>query len=269
MKIKEIIKYDKLNLTILDSVYPPQEDSFMLANHSKRYKGKVLDVGCGCGIQSLINAKYNPNNIIIGVDLNENAIENSIYNLYKNGKSIRNKNMTYLKSDLFSVFSNTPQKIDHNGNEKNYKNEDGENDCDSDNGDNNKKIKNMESENYIYSTENKRHTKNAENMENKKFDLIIFNPPYLPTTQKERLPKPENFAYDGGLDGRKIIDNFLDEFEKYLSKKGVVLLLQSSLNNLEKTKYKLHKNNFLVEVVNEKNFFFETLYVLKITKKYK
>ena len=38
-----------------------------------------------------------------------------------------------------------------------------------------------------------------------KFDVIIFNPPYLPTSESEQTSDWINTALDGGYDGREII----------------------------------------------------------------
>ena len=43
-----------------------------------------------------------------------------------------------------------------------------------------------------------------------KFDYILFNPPYLPTSRKERLLSPEeNAAYDGGASGLNVFKRFM------------------------------------------------------------
>ncbi len=97
-----------------------------------------------------------------------------------------------------------------------------------------------------------------------KFDAIIFNPPYLPTSKEEKLSDAENLAYDGGEDGRKTLDKFLNEFEKFLEPKGILLLVQSSLNNLEKTKKNLSSKGFSAEILDQKSFFFEKIYALRI-----
>ncbi len=49
---------------------------------------------------------------------------------------------------------------------------------------------------------------------NEKFDVILFNTPYLPTENDEVLEDDLNYAFDGGLDGRKIIDPFFKSSEK-------------------------------------------------------
>ena len=50
-----------------------------------------------------------------------------------------------------------------------------------------------------------------EPVENRKFDVILFNTPYLPTEDGEVLDDTINYAFDGGLNGRKVIDLFLNE----------------------------------------------------------
>ena len=44
-----------------------------------------------------------------------------------------------------------------------------------------------------------------------KFDIIIFNPPYLPTDDSERTTGWINIALDGGYNGRENINRFLLE----------------------------------------------------------
>lgn len=96
-----------------------------------------------------------------------------------------------------------------------------------------------------------------------KFDLILFNPPYLPTATSEKLHGAINAAFDGGRGGRKVLDEFLKEFGKHLKPNGTLLLVQSSLNNLEKTKRALAKKKFTVEILETQSFFFEKLYLLR------
>ena len=44
-----------------------------------------------------------------------------------------------------------------------------------------------------------------EPVKDRKFDVILFNTPYLPTENDEVLDDNLNYAFDGGLDGRKEI----------------------------------------------------------------
>jgi len=104
-----------------------------------------------------------------------------------------------------------------------------------------------------------------ENLEDERFDAIIFNPPYLPTSEDDKVDGDLNAAFDGGKSGREVLDLFLEQFEEHLKPRGVLLILHSSLNNLEETISKLEKLGMKTEVLAEKSFFFEKLMVLKAT----
>jgi HemK-related putative methylase len=60
-----------------------------------------------------------------------------------------------------------------------------------------------------------------------KFDLIIFNPPYLPEDARE--PKDSQTATTGGKKGNEIILKFLEQSKKFFSKNGKIFLITSSL----------------------------------------
>lgn len=90
--------YKNLNFFVFDSVYEPAEDSFMLAEHARNLKGRILEIGCGSGIVALVNAKANPENVVTGVDINPEAVACAIANAWRNGI----KNAQFHESDLFS-----------------------------------------------------------------------------------------------------------------------------------------------------------------------
>lgn len=102
-----------------------------------------------------------------------------------------------------------------------------------------------------------------EPIDNKKFDLIIFNPPYLPVSPSEALNTNLGRAWNGGPNGRNVIDKFLKEVKNYLKPGGRIFLIQSSLSGIEKTLEKL-KEDFQVETKSEK-LSFEKLYLFKAT----
>ncbi|MBC5792594.1 MAG: methyltransferase [Nanohaloarchaea archaeon] len=87
------------------------------------------------------------------------------------------------------------------------------------------------------------------------FDLIAFNPPYLPG----RKGLGEENVWRGGETGVELTLNFLDTAEYYLKEDGEILLVASSLADLER----LHEK-FDPEIIREKELWFETLYVLKL-----
>jgi len=99
-----------------------------------------------------------------------------------------------------------------------------------------------------------------------KFDVIIFNPPYLPTKNDEKIKGKLNHAFDGGADGRIVLTRFLNEFEKYLNPGGKLLLIQSSLNDYDQTLDRLHELGFTTEIVEKNDFFFEKLHLIMASK---
>jgi release factor glutamine methyltransferase len=98
------------------------------------------------------------------------------------------------------------------------------------------------------------------------YDAIMFNPPYLPTAASERLKGPINHAFDGGPDGRKVLDRFLGELGGRLRPGGIILLVQSSLNGMEATEDALRGMGCHAESLSEERFFFERLSLLRAVK---
>jgi release factor glutamine methyltransferase len=103
-------------------------------------------------------------------------------------------------------------------------------------------------------------------IERKQFDRIIFNAPYLPTALGESKTWLSR-AWDGGITGREIIDNFISSACKYLKDEGKILLMQSTLIDVNKTIEKFADVNMTAEVVAKRNLpFFETLLLLQASK---
>ncbi|MDO8339803.1 MAG: methyltransferase [Candidatus Burarchaeum sp.] len=99
-----------------------------------------------------------------------------------------------------------------------------------------------------------------------KFDLIIFNPPYLPTGAGEAVPGHINKAWDGGSDGREVIDRFLADAPDFLSPTGAILTLASSLSGIKETVEALSKEGLKTEVLEEVSMFQEKLAVIVARK---
>lgn len=93
-----------------------------------------------------------------------------------------------------------------------------------------------------------------------KFDVIVFNPPYLPTSKNERMDDESNSAWDGGKEGSKVILGFLKNFRKYLKRNGRCYLLVSSLN--KKALKRIEELNG--KLIDEKKLFFESLKVFQL-----
>jgi release factor glutamine methyltransferase len=97
------------------------------------------------------------------------------------------------------------------------------------------------------------------------FDLIIFNPPYLPTAQSERIDDWLEYALDGGPDGRAAIRRFASGLHRILHPYGRVLLLVSSLTGIQETRELFAEQGFLSFIVSETTTEGERLVVFRIT----
>ena len=67
-----------------------------------------------------------------------------------------------------------------------------------------------------------------------KFDLILFNAPYLPSEANEAETWIGR-SWAGGVNGRQVIDRFIRQVHPHLKPGGRVLLMQSTLAGVEET----------------------------------
>ncbi len=93
-----------------------------------------------------------------------------------------------------------------------------------------------------------------------KFDVIVFNPPYVISEEKKYKD------LDGGVRGREVLDEFLKGFAKHLKKGGKCFFLQTSLNGEEESVKLLEEQGFEAKVVARKRLFFEELLVFRVLK---
>lgn len=99
---------------------------------------------------------------------------------------------------------------------------------------------------------------------NGKFDLIAFNPPYLPEDPREC--KESKLATTGGKKGDEIIIKFLKGAKNHLSKNGIILLVVSSLTPRKEILTLIKKQKMNKKILSSEKFFFEELEVWKLTK---
>jgi release factor glutamine methyltransferase len=89
-----------------------------------------------------------------------------------------------------------------------------------------------------------------------KFDIIIFNPPYLQENKDE--DKESKLATTGGKKGSELINKFLVQAKKHIKKDGKIYLLTSSLTKGIKW------NGWKKKKIASKKLFFEELFVWEI-----
>jgi release factor glutamine methyltransferase len=92
------------------------------------------------------------------------------------------------------------------------------------------------------------------------FDLIVFNPPYLPSTD-ETPDDAMSHALGGGETGRETAERFLDDVKRVLAPEGRVLIVASSLSGVEEFE---EREDYTVERVATERYFFEEIVVLRL-----
>lgn len=102
---------------------------------------------------------------------------------------------------------------------------------------------------------------------NDQYDLILFNTPYLPVIEEEHVDDDYSKAWDGGENGREVIDKFIKEAPQYLKKDGKIQLVQSSFSDNEKTIEYFEKIGFEAEITASLHMFFEDITLITATRK--
>lgn len=87
---------------------------------------------------------------------------------------------------------------------------------------------------------------------NQRFNLIVANPPYVPTPPEWRAKDAIEMSWNAGYDGRLLIDRILDGLPDYLLPSGRFVMVQSSLANIKKTQARLFALGFECHVLAKK-----------------
>jgi release factor glutamine methyltransferase len=185
------------------NVYEPAEDSFLFAeNLDVDESSRVVDIGVGCGILSIVAAKKAQE--VYSVDINPCAIRCARRNAIFNGVAGK---IFFVQGDLFSSLARGVE-----------------------------------------------------------FDSILFNAPYLPSEKEESSLLERSWA--GGKTGREIIDRFIDQAPEHLSTKGRILLMQSSLSNVEQTFRRFMDSGLDAKSVASRSLpFFEKIVLIIATRR--
>lgn len=180
-----------IDICVLDDVYEPAEDSFMLAKAAMDIVSgdmDVLEVGTGSGYVSAVIRPWVHQ--LIATDINPNACRCAC----KNGIDV-------IRTDLFSGIK-------------------------------------------------------------KKFHLVMFNTPYLPTAGDEKVGGWIDRAYDGGKSGTDVTRRFIRHVREILTDSGSILIVTSSLAGVHDVTRMMEKAGFSVTSVASRHYFFEDIVVL-------
>lgn len=93
-----------------------------------------------------------------------------------------------------------------------------------------------------------------------KFDLILFNPPYLPEEKQEA--NESSLITTGGMQGFEIIEEFLKQAKQHLNKDAKILLICSTLTGDVESLFKKH--NFKFKLIDKESAFFEKILLYEL-----
>jgi release factor glutamine methyltransferase len=86
-------------------------------------------------------------------------------------------------------------------------------------------------------------------VDGRRFDAIVSNPPYLPATEESGPPRGRARWWDGGPDGRAVLDRIIAGAADHLHPGGILLLVHSSVCGEQQTLDGLAAVGLAAEVV--------------------
>ncbi|XP_060516555.1 methyltransferase N6AMT1 [Cylas formicarius] len=98
------------------------------------------------------------------------------------------------------------------------------------------------------------------------FDMIMFNPPYVPTDSSEVVGNGINRSWAGGSLGREVLDKFLYTLPDLLRPNGVCYLLLLKENKTKEIVEILSQRNFKSVLIKQRKIPGEHLFVYKFIK---
>ena len=98
------------------------------------------------------------------------------------------------------------------------------------------------------------------------FDVIIFNPPYLPTAPEDLTHSILDRALDGGPDGTEVALRFIERLPQFLADEGRAYLVVSSLQDMDRIEAELLQKGLASRKAGSERFDFETISVLEIRR---
>ncbi|KAM0685789.1 HemK methyltransferase member 2 [Conglomerata obtusa] len=101
-----------------------------------------------------------------------------------------------------------------------------------------------------------------ENIKQECVDLVVFNPPYVETSENETDENDIRASYSGGKNGRKIIDLFIEQ----LSYVKCFYLLVIRVNKQEEVLDYISTKKYQTEIVYTRKIMGETIFIIRGTK---
>lgn len=98
------------------------------------------------------------------------------------------------------------------------------------------------------------------------FDVVAFNPPYLPTAPDDYVPGPLNLAFDGGPDGNAVVLRFAEQLAGLKPLPRCVLVVHSSLSDPVLLTAAMQALGYAADVAVEEAHAFERLTVRRFRR---
>jgi len=100
---------------------------------------------------------------------------------------------------------------------------------------------------------------------NKKFDFIIFNPPYLPSDSTDKyLSDDERNSLIGGKKGVETTISFIEKSSDHIHPNSIILFIASSRSNISFLDENIIRLGYKYSILKKKSFGFENLYCYKL-----
>lgn len=94
-------------------------------------------------------------------------------------------------------------------------------------------------------------------------DVMVVNPPYVPTPEEEVGCDGITSAWAGGENGRSVIDKILPIADKLLSNKGWLYMVILTANNPSDICLKMKKKGYAARIVLQRSTEEESLHIIK------
>ena len=101
-----------------------------------------------------------------------------------------------------------------------------------------------------------------------KFNIIIFNPPYLPSIEGSEMPYDLN--WDGGIKGTEILGKFLDQAIEFIELSNIqsyIYFISSSLADIKEIDEICYTKGFINKILKKKHIFFEDIILNRLEMK--
>ncbi|HET9140890.1 HemK2/MTQ2 family protein methyltransferase [Actinophytocola sp.] len=83
----------------------------------------------------------------------------------------------------------------------------------------------------------------------RQFDVVLANPPYVPSPRPDLPARGRERAWDAGLDGRGVLDRVTALAPVLLAPRGVLLMVHSALCGVDRTLHQLRGGGLKASVV--------------------